>query len=287
MIRFNNVLVIILVLWASSCQSFVPPPTLSASSSWRQQQQWLTPTTTTTTQQPRSIFGTVLEASDSKDEDGMKPTTKMTLEEKMKSWEATEEEVKAATLGGLVPGGNNRSDAFDVGLYIAFPLMVLSGLAFAFFPLIMGNLDVDGVGPPPTMKRQAEADPDYLFAYTMMCYEDDNSNTSKNNELHNITNASAAIKMHRTKLHDSNRMYLSSSSSSSLKRRVVIHLCACLGAAQTSCVAHSKLSTPALSCTLHGGFVRLEENLNDETRVSRSSSSCCQSPCKPISVEAE
>lgn len=69
----------------------------------------------------------------------------------MKNWEATEEEVKAATLGGIVPGSRDpdRSDAFDVGLYIAFPLMVLSGLAFALFPFIMGNLDVDSVGPPP------------------------------------------------------------------------------------------------------------------------------------------
>lgn len=75
------------------------------------------------------------------------PTTSESLESKMKSWEASEEEIKAATLGGVVPG---RSDAFDVGLYIAFPLMVLSGLAFAFFPLIMGNIDTSSVGPPPT-----------------------------------------------------------------------------------------------------------------------------------------
>ena len=74
-------------------------------------------------------------------------TTSESLESKMKSWEASEEEIKAATLGGVVPG---RSDAFDVGLYIAFPLMVLSGLAFAFFPLIMGNIDTSSVGPPPT-----------------------------------------------------------------------------------------------------------------------------------------
>ena len=76
-------------------------------------------------------------------------SAKLSLQEKMKAWEATEEEVKAATLGGVVPG--SRSDAFDVGLYIAFPIMVLSGLAFAIFPLIMGNLDVDSVGPPPTV----------------------------------------------------------------------------------------------------------------------------------------
>lgn len=70
----------------------------------------------------------------------------------MKAWEATEEEIKAATLGGVVPQkrSSERSDAFDIGLYIAFPIMVLTGLAFAFFPFIMGNLDVESVGPPPT-----------------------------------------------------------------------------------------------------------------------------------------
>ena len=66
----------------------------------------------------------------------------------MKSWEASEEEIKAVTLGGVVPG---RSDAFDVGLYIAFPLMVASGLFFALFPFIMENIDTTSVGPPPTM----------------------------------------------------------------------------------------------------------------------------------------
>jgi ABC-type glycerol-3-phosphate transport system substrate-binding protein len=74
-------------------------------------------------------------------------STKVSLEEKMKGWEATEEEQKAATLGGVVP----RGDAFDLGLYILFPFMVISGLAVAFFPLIMGNLDLDSVGLPPTL----------------------------------------------------------------------------------------------------------------------------------------
>jgi hypothetical protein len=65
------------------------------------------------------------------------------LEEKMKSWEATEEEIKAATLGGIVPGTRigagtagesaGRADAFDVGLYIAFPIMILSCLAVSFY----------------------------------------------------------------------------------------------------------------------------------------------------------
>mmetsp|Transcript_16505 Transcript_16505/g.40328 ORF Transcript_16505/g.40328 Transcript_16505/m.40328 type:complete len:134 (+) Transcript_16505:137-538(+) len=75
------------------------------------------------------------------------PMVSESLESKMKNWEASEEEIKAATLGGVIPG---RSDAFDIGLYVAFPLMVLSGLAFAFFPLIMGNIDTSSVGPPPT-----------------------------------------------------------------------------------------------------------------------------------------
>ena len=78
---------------------------------------------------------------------------KMSLEEKMKSWEASEEEIKAATLGGVVPQSRDkdRSGAFDVGLYIAFPIMVITGLIFALFPFIMGSLDVDSVGPPPTV----------------------------------------------------------------------------------------------------------------------------------------
>jgi hypothetical protein len=79
-------------------------------------------------------------------------TKKLTLEEKMKAWEATEAEMKAASLGGVIPSQNReRAGAFDVVLFIAFPLMVLSGLAFALFPLIVGTLDVDSVGPPPTM----------------------------------------------------------------------------------------------------------------------------------------
>ena len=86
---------------------------------------------------------------------------KLSLEEKMRSWEATEDEIKASTLGGVIPksmkssGGDsdsagNRSDAFDVGLYIAFPIMVLSGLALVAFPFLIGNVDVTSAGPPPT-----------------------------------------------------------------------------------------------------------------------------------------
>jgi hypothetical protein len=88
------------------------------------------------------------------DDESTTSSAKLSLEEKMKSWEATDEEVKAATLGGIVPTRTEdagRSDAFDIGLYILFPFMVLSGLAFALFPFIMGNLDLDSIGPPPTV----------------------------------------------------------------------------------------------------------------------------------------
>lgn len=73
---------------------------------------------------------------------------KMTLEEKMASWEASEEELKAASLGGLTP---NKADGFDIGLYIAFPIIVATSLLFAVFPFIMDKIDVTSVGPPPTV----------------------------------------------------------------------------------------------------------------------------------------
>eukprot|EP00525_Craspedostauros_australis_P002068 CAMPEP_0198122036 /NCGR_PEP_ID=MMETSP1442-20131203/33753_1 /TAXON_ID= /ORGANISM="Craspedostauros australis, Strain CCMP3328" /LENGTH=153 /DNA_ID=CAMNT_0043780967 /DNA_START=63 /DNA_END=524 /DNA_ORIENTATION=+ len=82
-------------------------------------------------------------------DDKMSEAPPKSLEDKMKSWEATEEERKAATLGGVIP--ENRSDAFDVGLWVLFPFMIATGLIFAFFPFIMGNIDVSSVGPPPTV----------------------------------------------------------------------------------------------------------------------------------------
>lgn len=122
-------------------------------------------------------------AGDGNDDDSSGPSSSsaVSLAEKMKSWETTEDEIRSATLGGIVPGGvsapgikgfdgkfgdrissegggvttpagaGGRTDAFDVGLYIAFPIMVLSCLAFVFFPLLIGNIDVSSVGPPPTM----------------------------------------------------------------------------------------------------------------------------------------
>ena len=73
-------------------------------------------------------------------------STATSLEEKMKSWEASEEEIKAATLGGVVPGGGSsegRTDAFDVGLYIMFPVMVISCLAVSTGELFVYDVQHD------------------------------------------------------------------------------------------------------------------------------------------------
>ena len=67
----------------------------------------------------------------------------------MAKWDATEEEVKAATLGGITPNSSGAFDSFDLGLYIAFPIMFATLAFFGLFPVIMDNIDVTSVGPPP------------------------------------------------------------------------------------------------------------------------------------------
>lgn len=90
------------------------------------------------------------EANVADDSASVDQKTKLSLEEKMKSWEASEEEIKAASLGGLTPGkGGGGVDGFDVGLGIAFPIMVGSSLLFLLFPFMQGMIDFDSVGPPP------------------------------------------------------------------------------------------------------------------------------------------
>jgi len=87
-----------------------------------------------------------------------------TLEQKMASWDATEEEARSKTLGGNLPlvgmpglpGRMTRNDqpdkldGFDVFMnlsgLILFPLAILLFAA----PFVMGNIDVSSVGPPPT-----------------------------------------------------------------------------------------------------------------------------------------
>mmetsp|Transcript_11184 Transcript_11184/g.18592 ORF Transcript_11184/g.18592 Transcript_11184/m.18592 type:complete len:158 (-) Transcript_11184:114-587(-) len=74
---------------------------------------------------------------------------KLSLEEKMKSWEASEEEIKAASLGGITAGSKGGTDGFDVGLWVMFPFIVATSLLFFVFPFIKDSIDVSSVGPPP------------------------------------------------------------------------------------------------------------------------------------------
>lgn len=73
----------------------------------------------------------------------------LSLEEKMKSWEASEEEIKAASLGGITAGSKSGTDGFDVGLWVMFPFIVATSLLFFVFPFIKDSIDVSSVGPPP------------------------------------------------------------------------------------------------------------------------------------------
>jgi|UniRef100_A0A7S2UAU3 hypothetical protein len=102
-------------------------------------------TTTSATTDPQDTADTTRPITTS----STPPTSgvKESLEEKMKKWDATEEEIKKATLGGVVPGG--RVDGFDIGLYIMFPIIVLTSVFFGIFPFIMDKIDVSSVGPPP------------------------------------------------------------------------------------------------------------------------------------------
>jgi len=74
------------------------------------------------------------------------------LEAKLKSFEATEEEQRAATLGGLIPGSSG-ADAFDVSLYLAAIPLFGSLALFLFFPLLAPKLAESGLLgsdiPPP------------------------------------------------------------------------------------------------------------------------------------------
>jgi hypothetical protein len=78
--------------------------------------------------------------------------TKQSLQEKMKTWQASEQEIKAASLGGVIPKQQStaeRSDSFDVGLYVAFPFMIITCLLFLAFPFFADKIDVSSVGLPP------------------------------------------------------------------------------------------------------------------------------------------
>ena len=98
---------------------------------------------------PRTSNTVMLMAEDGDESEGARPETKMSLDEKMQSWEASEEEIKAASLGGITAGSKGGTDGFDIGLWIMFPFIVATSLLFFVFPFIMDKIDVSSVGPPP------------------------------------------------------------------------------------------------------------------------------------------
>ena len=85
------------------------------------------------------------------------------LEEKMAAWEATEEEQRKATLGGIIPGKlpgppgratrtdqPDKMDGFDVGMNISGIILFPLAVVIATCPFWIGGLDVSSFGPPPT-----------------------------------------------------------------------------------------------------------------------------------------
>ena len=69
------------------------------------------------------------------------------LEAKLKSFEATPEEERAATLGGMIPGSSG-TDAFDISLYVAAIPLFASLALFLFFPAIAPMLAGSDLPPP-------------------------------------------------------------------------------------------------------------------------------------------
>uniref|UniRef100_A0A7S3PWY4 Uncharacterized protein n=1 Tax=Chaetoceros debilis TaxID=122233 RepID=A0A7S3PWY4_9STRA len=96
-----------------------------------------------------SIRTTAIRMAEESESSSETTEKKQSLEEKMAGWEASDEEIKAASLGGMTPG--KGTDGFDIGLYLAFPVIVATSLFFAVFPFIMDKIDVSSVGPPPTV----------------------------------------------------------------------------------------------------------------------------------------
>ena len=93
-------------------------------------------------------------------------TAAASLEDKMAGWEASAEEQRANTLGGNLPlvgmpglpGRMTRTDqpkggkvdGFDIGMTISAVILVPLTLAVFAFPFMMGSIDINSVGPPPT-----------------------------------------------------------------------------------------------------------------------------------------
>mmetsp|Transcript_26681 Transcript_26681/g.58481 ORF Transcript_26681/g.58481 Transcript_26681/m.58481 type:complete len:157 (+) Transcript_26681:307-777(+) len=149
----TNRITLILAAIVLACLSFEIEGFAPSSSSSRVREQRISASFHTRNQQQQQQKSLVIARESSEESSGDKDsgdeTEKISLEDKMKSWEASEEELRAASLGGVIPQPlKERTEAFDIGLYIAFPIMVLTGLAFAFFPFIMGNIDVSNIVVP-------------------------------------------------------------------------------------------------------------------------------------------
>lgn len=63
--------------------------------------------------------------------------TKKSLEEKMKDWESTEEEIREKSLGGLYVG--RKTDGFDAGIVVALSVVVGAGALFAVYSGVAGH----------------------------------------------------------------------------------------------------------------------------------------------------
>ena len=61
------------------------------------------------------------------------------LESKMAAWETTEEERKAATLGGIVPKKSAKVDGFDLGMTASLAILAPLAIGVLSFPFWIGN----------------------------------------------------------------------------------------------------------------------------------------------------
>ena len=76
----------------------------------------------------------------------------------MAKWEATEEEKRKATLGGIIPKPGfmtrtdqpSKVDSFDASMYVSGLILFPLAIIVLTFPFWIGNVDLSSAGPPPT-----------------------------------------------------------------------------------------------------------------------------------------
>lgn len=93
------------------------------------------------------------------------PEGEKSLADKMAGWDASDDERRATTLGGGLPGmvpglgppgRDTRTDqpagmdGFDLGLNLSGIILLPLALLIASVPFWIGSIDVSSVGPPPT-----------------------------------------------------------------------------------------------------------------------------------------